>query len=698
MYESHRDSGDVTFLVGKNGAEVKAHKFILMCRSSVFFSMFEGQESSLQQAVKVEDIQEDIFLKFLQFLYTDDVCVTIDNFGDLMYCAKKYDIETLSALCKRSLQSLIKPDLVCKMMEFAHQLDDREIIDICLKTIELNTPSFLYTDSFMNLCSTCVYKITQHDRVFAPEDVVFQQVCKWPDSHVHGPCRSGNFKGIEFDDAYCIPCDFWPPSALAWIDRSYSWPSPGVIDDIIRKGCHFVAIGHKLGNHEENEWRISFAYAEQQLVYSMNHCQFLTYGLLKLILKEIITKNVTEGLLSSYHMKTAVFWVIQQNVIPYWYPENLLECFRVCFKLLLQRVYEGVCPNFFIPENNMFLTKMVGKSQRELFLEVHGLYEKGIALLQQSYSIRSFTVDFFCNPRQCISFDQHSEDWEVVFDSDLFREICNNDAIFTQNLNRCLHLLRSMEYMISLRLKNYTTYQILMAQKLTVTILQSTAFLLHSRCANIIKNKKMYKADKISCYMLKLAAKLGFVSDKLYIVMYYYKTFRHIKARKILEIANIEFQEPYLMYMSDADDIYTAEVGGQSFSTKMRRAVVGDIRLSSNIHYIDELMQEQRLMGQIEGTIHISPFVMLLMLEFLCYRQFNEQIAAVAIYDLKNIVAEGDFIRPCTRDICWQILGICQQLQGDLWGALESYVEAVKEFPFHNLKNATKLRIQSLDK
>ncbi|XP_062620457.1 uncharacterized protein LOC134282037 [Saccostrea cucullata] len=519
-----------------------------------------------------------------------------------------------------------------------------------------------------------------------------------PDSHVHGPCRSGNFKGIEFDDAYCIPCDFWPPSALAWIDRSYSWPSPGVIDDIIRKGCHFVAIGHKLGNHEENEWRISFAYAEQQLVYSMNHCQFLTYGLLKLILKEIITKNVAEGLLSSYHMKTAVFWVIQQNVIPYWYPENLLECFWVCFKLLLQCVYEGVCPNFFIPKNNMFLTKMVGKSQRELFLELHGLYEKGIALLQQSYSIRSFTVDFFCNPRQWIPFNQQSEDWEIEFDSDLFREICNNDAIFSQNLHRCMHLLRSMEYTINLRLKNYTNYQILMAQKLTVTILQSTAFLLHSRCANIIKNKKMYKADKISCYMLKLAAKLGFVSDKLYLVMYYYKTFRHIKARKILEIANIEFQEPYLMYMSDADDIYTAEVGGQSFSTKMRRAVVGDIRLSSNIHYIDELMQEQRLMGQIEGTIHISPFVMLLMLEFLCYRQFDKQIAAVAIYDLKNIVAEGDFIRPCTRDICWQILGICQQLQGDLWGALESYVEAVKEFPFHNLKNATKLRIQSIDK
>jgi hypothetical protein len=37
-----------------------------------------------------------------------------------------------------------------------------------------------------------------------------------------------------------------------------------------------VAIGHKLEKYENNEWRISFSLAQQTLVYSMNHCQFLT--------------------------------------------------------------------------------------------------------------------------------------------------------------------------------------------------------------------------------------------------------------------------------------------------------------------------------------------------------------------------------------------------------------------------------------
>ena len=88
---------------------------------------------------------------------------------------------------------------------------------------------------------------------------------------------------------------------------------------------------------------------QKKNLYSMNHTQFLTSGLLKLFLKEIINKDISEEktVLSSYHMKTAIFWVIQQNTIC-WNSENLLTGFWVCFKILLKLVYEGVCSNFFI--------------------------------------------------------------------------------------------------------------------------------------------------------------------------------------------------------------------------------------------------------------------------------------------------------------------------------------------------------------
>ncbi|XP_062587876.1 uncharacterized protein LOC134249559 [Saccostrea cucullata] len=277
-----------------------------------------------------------------------------------------------------------------------------------------------------------------------------------PKCHIHGPCSSGTFLDVEFDDALCFASDFWPPSALAWINRCQSWPSPHIVDDIVRNGCHFAAIGHKLGNHEENEWRILFSLAEQKLVYTMNHIQFLTYGLLKLILKEVIKERIEESLLCSYHMKTAVFWALQQNSIPHWYPQNFLECFWVCFKLLLKWVYEGVCPNFFIPENNMFLTNIFGESQRKLFLELHGLYEKGIALLLHSQSIRSIIIIGLCNPGLCMYNSEDDE--EIVFNLNLFIELRSNNPMFIPTLNSWFEFPKIMETLMN---EEPTNYQVL---------------------------------------------------------------------------------------------------------------------------------------------------------------------------------------------------------------------------------------------
>ncbi|XP_062609294.1 uncharacterized protein LOC134271046 [Saccostrea cucullata] len=93
-----------------------------------------------------------------------------------------------------------------------------------------------------------------------------------PEFIPHGPCATLTTGAGEIDNAYCFVCDFWPPSASSWIDRCHSWPQPHVVDDIVKNGCHFVAIGHKLGNHEDHEWTISFSKAEHKLVYAMNHC------------------------------------------------------------------------------------------------------------------------------------------------------------------------------------------------------------------------------------------------------------------------------------------------------------------------------------------------------------------------------------------------------------------------------------------
>nr|XP_022298640.1 uncharacterized protein LOC111107649 [Crassostrea virginica] len=521
-----------------------------------------------------------------------------------------------------------------------------------------------------------------------------------PDSTVHGPCSSGSDGGFEYDLAHCFFSDFWPPSASSWTDRCHSWPPPNVVNDIVRSGCHFVAIGHKLGNHADNEWRISFSQAEQKLVYAMNHTQFLTYGLLKFFVKEFNRgKSEEEKLLCSYHMKTAVFWALQGNTIDHWCPQNLLAGFWVCYKLLLKWVYEGVCPNFFIPENNMFLNKVHGVAQRNLFTQLNGLYEKGIAFLLQNPSIRSYIMNVLCNPRLSVCTDERTMISEVMLDIELFDEIKLRNAVPPNiNLPTCIKYLSVVEQLIRSPLRQC---QVPMVQKLTATVLQTSAFVLHEMYTNTSGgNKQMYIADKRSCYMLKLAAKFGSVSDLLYIAMYFYKTSRHREALSVIEMTKVKLAQPGLMHNVGVDpERYTEAVGGRSWSYKMRHAVAYDIKLDNNICYINELTPEQQSSSRNHMyVLHIPPYILLHMLEFLCCRHVDPVRAQAALDDLQVLVHhdQGVFVPVPVRDISWEILGICQQMTGNRQAALFSYRQSLRQIPFHKIDTATRHRIQNL--
>ncbi|XP_056014609.1 uncharacterized protein LOC125673327 [Ostrea edulis] len=521
----------------------------------------------------------------------------------------------------------------------------------------------------------------------------------FPNSTVHGPCGSGYIGGMEYDSAFCFACDFWPPSASSWIDRCHTWPQPQVVRDIVRSGCHFVAIGHKLGNHESNEWRISFSLAEQKLVYSMNHCQFLTYGLLKLFLKEVINNGLgdDEKLLCSYHMKTSVFWMIQQNTIPIWCPQNLLKCFWYCFKLILKWVYEGVCPNFFIPENNMFLSKIHDEAQNRLFVRLFDFYEKGLASLLHSPSLGSYIVNFLYNPRLSICTDEHTLVSEVEFDVEMFREIWGENSLSSPDFYRSMKYLNTVEQLV---VSPLTQYQVLMLLLFTTSLLHKAAFTLQNMYSNTTKNKLMYIADRMSCHMLKLTAKFGCISDRLYIAMYYYKTLRYTEALSVIEMTKVNLAQPYVMYNMTIDtERYTEAVGGQSWSTKLRHAVAWNIMLENRIIYINELMTEQMVSLQNHfPVLNIPPLVVLYMLEFLCYRHIDTMRAQTALNDLQVLVHydQGLYVNVHLRDISWQILGICQQISGNLHAALHSYQQSLRQSPYHKIQSATLMRIHEL--
>ncbi|XP_078340080.1 uncharacterized protein LOC111111374 [Crassostrea virginica] len=560
--------------------------------------------------------------------------------------------------------------------------------------LELRTPT-----PYREVQSACV---PMNDKLYISSFLFKQQTQSnyFPGSIGHGPCESGELPGGgEYDIVHCFACDFWPLSASYWINRCHSWPDREVVNEIIRNGCHFVPIGHPLGLHEQEEWRISFSLAEHKLVHSMNHCQFLTYGLLKIFLKEVIDKQSkeTNKLLCSYHMKTVIFWVIQQNAVPLWCPQNLLAGFWVCFKLLLKWVYEGVCPNFFIPENNLFLSKVHGSAQRKLFLELHGLYEKGLVYLLQSPSIKSNITNALYNPRLSFCTNEDRMISECDHDKELFIEIYRNTLYSPQNLDHCIKYLHTIELMIG---EPLTQYQVLMLQKTTAAILQSTALTLHNMYTNTGFNKQMYIADRMSHHMLKLTAKFGIISDMMYIAMFYCNTFRYREALYITEMIKVKLAQPGLMYEKHVDpERYTEALGGQSWSTKMRQAVAHDIKLNNYTCYINELTPEQQsALKNNNLALDIPLFVLLHFIEFLCYRHIDTTLGQTALEELQFLVHhdQGQYVYYLSRDISWQILGICQQMTGNLQAALYSYQLSLTQYPLSKIHDATQMRIQDL--
>jgi hypothetical protein len=154
------------------------------------------------------------------------------------------------------------------------------------------------------------------------------------------------------------------------------------------------------------------------------------------------------------------------------------------------------------------------------------------------------------------------------------------------------------------------------------------------------------------------------------------------------------------MYNYVDTERYTEAVGGQSWSTKLTHAVAWNIELDNNISYINELMSEQMVSSQNdEHVLLIPPLVVLYMLEFLCYRHIDTMRARTALTDLQVLVHHDQrrlFVPMRLRDISWQILGICQQISGDLQAALYSYQQSLAQYPFNKIQSATLIRIHEL--
>ena len=178
----------------------------------------------------------------------------------------------------------------------------------------------------------------------------------------HGPALTTGGPVKPRDAVLAFRCKEWPECAQEWLTRPrrYNWPSAALIDKMKQMGFFLVPVGHPDSTEQNKEWRISLSLQERSLMQSMNPVQFMCYVMLKLFKRNIIEPFVGVESLSSYHCKTCLFYMAENTPEDFWKPDNLLSCAVSCLEMISDWAEEGVCPNYFIPEENMFERRVKG--------------------------------------------------------------------------------------------------------------------------------------------------------------------------------------------------------------------------------------------------------------------------------------------------------------------------------------------------
>jgi len=141
----------------------------------------------------------------------------------------------------------------------------------------------------------------------------------------------------------------WPVQATEWITRrrSQGLPSKSIIRQVVRYGCDFVPVSHKLSN-DKNDWRFSFSKAECFLIKNWTISQRSVIGTLWLIHKKIEGSH-----LCTYYFKTLMLWACEEKPSTFWRDDVLVHSVRELLIHMMTCLKLKFCLNYFMPGNNM---------------------------------------------------------------------------------------------------------------------------------------------------------------------------------------------------------------------------------------------------------------------------------------------------------------------------------------------------------
>ena len=462
---------------------------------------------------------------------------------------------------------------------------------------------------------------------------------------VHGPCLVDKDKAMDL--AFCLRLHSWPRQAEQWLyrHRPCQWPPAKLIDEIVHYGCILVPIGPKEIENNELLWRISFSMAEKQLSHALNYTQILCYALLKLSLKNIIDRNdKVKGLLCSYFMKTAVFWLSEEIPTNAFQLQNLFHCYFLCLDKIISWVKCCYCPNYFIPEHNMFRGKISRSNSRQLLNVLERLRNGERTFLSVNTLINSEAVLH----ESCIKL-------ELFF----YRVINILKIVDLENEHARLSFTKSLAMSQSSSILSgiLKYYYANISQNIVQKIMFPTTNI-HN--AHVIRSYHKYlhdgtKSDAVTGWLLYAS---------FYYVLGQYNTtlniIDHVLSRCTPDMIMLNLTN----YPTGHIKYYKQNKGCSNITLneKMRLATIDNVWYEQQSTLIPhELKPEVQNYGFL-----VSPVVMSHCLRFLCYHHLNNIVnRQQSLRDLYLTMNKLYFITATTLSTSFTILGVCNEIVGD---------------------------------
>ncbi|XP_060069375.1 uncharacterized protein LOC132549448 [Ylistrum balloti] len=503
------------------------------------------------------------------------------------------------------------------------------------------------------------------------------------------------YHGRDMDVVVSLPCYTWPKEAEEWVTRPRCgrWPDKPLSDQIVQDGCHLVPVGDKTSSEPFMQWRISFVSAEKKLVHSLTHIQFLIYGLLKYFLKQIseMLKRLLgdTDILSSYIMKTIIFYAVETTHDSLWQEKHTFLCFMFCLNMLISWVNAGYCPNYFINRNNMFLGKVNDENKTKL---LHFL----IDLRDMTWGCLS--VGTFIQP----SIGDYMESiqngtWELIEPSktQLEREYDMESIIQAFSFPSTTNVLPVLLPLMSTSTSSDDEFHGFVGVTRAICNSEMETFGKHT---TVNGNKQKYKYLRKCRRLLTPCSAICASPGLLTLATYYYQTGNYAKTLKICGNL-ISSNKIYVGYGSKLDsydryeDLFCGR--GYTLQQKCQKGIISDMALSSRSRQFWPPQLHLEVV-KADSALPIPPIPYALFLSFLCYQELDDTRSRDAALTQLHTVKYNEEQGTGKHWIVHNLLGICYETIGDTNRALREYRDSLGVQTVFQYDNPAKERIERL--